>query len=463
DDVNYVVDDEDLGPAGATGDFRAAVPYGVPLRVTIGGIAWPPAEGFTLSDADTDVALGAADAIPPSAPPIVSAVAGDATASVTWAPATDNVAVAGYRVYRWTSAPVGAAYSNRHELLASLAPTATSFADTGLTNGTPYHYEIRAFDLATNVGARTETATALPLVARPQVEVTPGVPDGEDGWYQTVPTVALNTLAGRTSLYSFEASPSEWTTYTGPVTIPGGLSTLSFLDTDGSSFSATATLDFKVDTSTPEAVFLMSPAMTTPASAGRSFSVSWGATDTVSGLASYEVQRRSSTTASWTTWRSTLATSAVFVGTDGSNNYFRARAFDAAGLASDWTTITCTLVPYDQAKLRYASGWSTARSKYYYGGSTRYTTRKGASATVSFTKGTLYLVAKTGPTMGKVAVYYRGSKVATVNLHSTKTRYRQVFRILSRSSGTKAYTVKLVNVGVTRHKRVEVDGLVLKR
>jgi hypothetical protein len=65
--------------------------------------------------------------------------------------------------------------------------------------------------------------------------------------------------------------------------------------------------------------------------------------------------------------------------------------------------------------------------------------------------------------MGKIAVYFRGKKVATVNLHSATTKYRQTFKILSRSTGTKAYTVKLVNLGVSGHKQVEIDGFVLQR
>jgi len=226
--------------------------------------------------------------------------------------------------------------------------------------------------------------------------------------------------------------------------------------------SSPQTLHFKVDTSVPVAT-LSAPGMTVPTYAGRSFKVSWNASKSLSGPARYDVDYRTSTTAAWKRWRQSDSTSAMFTAAAGSNIYFRARAISAAGRVGPYTATRQTVVPYDQSKARFSSGWKTSTSSGYYLGSTRYTTKKGASTSLSFTKGTLYLVARTSPKLGKIAVYYRGSKVATVNLHSTKTKYRQVFRILSRSTGTKSYTVKLVNLGTKNHTRVEVDGFAIKR
>jgi hypothetical protein len=183
--------------------------------------------------------------------------------------------------------------------------------------------------------------------------------------------------------------------------------------------------------------------------------------DSVSGVASYEVQY--ATSGSWVTWRaSTPDTSAWFIGALGSNNYFRVRAFDAAGNVGAWSAPASAVVPFDQGKAHFSGSWKTARSSAYYLGSSRYSTKKGSAATLSFTKGTLYLVAKTGPKMGKMAVYLGGGKVATVSLYSKTTKYRQVIRLLSRSSGTRARTVKLVNLGTKGRSRVEIDGFALK-
>jgi hypothetical protein len=229
--------------------------------------------------------------------------------------------------------------------------------------------------------------------------------------------------------------------------------------------TATATLDFKVDTSTPTAA-VSAPAITVPGSTGRTFRVSWSGADSVSGVASYEVQY--ATSGSWVTWRaSTTDTSAWFTGALGSKTFFRVRAFDAAGNVGAWSAPASAVVPFDQGKARFSGSWKTARSSAYYLGSSRYSTKKGGYATLSFTTGTLYLVAKKGPSMGKMAIYLGGSRVGTVDLHSSTNKYRQVIKLVSRSvvygaPAPKARTVKLVNLGVKGHSRVEIDGFALK-
>jgi len=305
------------------------------------------------------------------------------------------------------------------------------------------------------------TTTVTPAVAGPQIQVA-AAPDGNDNWYITAPTVTLQVGLGCTAFYSFEATPSTWTTYTAPINPPSGVSTLLYRETDGATMSATQTLTFKVDTSTPVAT-LSAPALSVRVSKNRTFGVSWSAVDVGSGAANYDVQYRTSTTGSWVAWRaSTSDTSALFTGVAGSNNYFRARAVDAAGNVGEWTDAACTVVPFDQSKAHLSSGWKTTSNSNYYLGSARCTTKKGASATLSFTNGTLYLVANSGPRLGKIAVYWGGKKVRTVNLHSSKTKYRQVFKLVS-STGSKAKTVKIVNLRASGHARIEMDGFAFKR
>ena len=75
-----------------------------------------------------------ADAEAPAAPGSLQAVAGDGTAQLSWSPSTDNVAVAGYRVYRGGN------------LINTV--TATGFSDSGLVNGFAYVYAVSAIDAA---------------------------------------------------------------------------------------------------------------------------------------------------------------------------------------------------------------------------------------------------------------------------------------------------------------------------
>ena len=71
---------------------------------------------------------------------------------LTWTASTDNIAVAGYHVYRGTKF-VGDAF-------------ATSYADSGLTANTSYSYTVKAFDAAGNmsvVSAPLSAATIAPI------------------------------------------------------------------------------------------------------------------------------------------------------------------------------------------------------------------------------------------------------------------------------------------------------------
>ena len=464
DNSDGIVDNEDYGPAGAAGDFRMGVPAATAIAVNLNQSTWTPANGFVSGAPDVDLAISAADTIAPSAAGPLTCASGDGTASISWTAATDNSAVAGYQIYRWQPAPVGALYSPVHSLLATVSPGQLFYDDTGLTNGATYLYEVRAYDASTNVGPRSNTATGSPFVPKPSAVVSPDDPNGENDWYVTTPAVTLTASgAGRTCVYSFDAVPSVWMSYTAPIEIPNGVSKLTFAETDGSNLSVTSSLDFKVDTQKPT-VALSTPAVSVSVSRNRSFLVTWAGTDKTSGVAGYDVDYRVGPTGSWVPWRgSTSARSAVFTGALGSNNYFRARVRDSAGNLSAYTPAKLTIVPFDQTFAAYSGGWSTAVGSSFYLGTARYTTKKGASARLSFTKGTLYLVAKTGPTLGKIAVYYRDVRVGTVNLHSKTTKYRQVFKILSRSSGTTAGTVRLVNVGVSGHRMVQLDGIAIQR
>jgi hypothetical protein len=100
------------------------------------------------------VAFRAAAAAPPTpddaAPTVPGNVSATAASSseidVSWSASSDNVGVAGYRIYR-DGTQVGTA-------------TGTSYNDTGLSSSTPYSYAVAAFDAAGNTSARSSTVSA---------------------------------------------------------------------------------------------------------------------------------------------------------------------------------------------------------------------------------------------------------------------------------------------------------------
>ena len=87
------------------------------------------------------------DMTPPTVPSNL-AVGGvtSSSASLSWSASTDNVAVAGYRVYR-NGVQVGTA-------------SGTTFTDTGLSASTQYTYKVAAYDAAGNVSAQSPGVVA---------------------------------------------------------------------------------------------------------------------------------------------------------------------------------------------------------------------------------------------------------------------------------------------------------------
>ena len=89
---------------------------------------------------------GTADTIPPTAPPNLTATAtGYTSVSLSWGASTDNVGVTGYTVLRNGTA------------VATLSGTTTSYADTGLTPGTGYTYQVTASDAVGNASQPSNT------------------------------------------------------------------------------------------------------------------------------------------------------------------------------------------------------------------------------------------------------------------------------------------------------------------
>ena len=100
--------------------------------------------GFPMADSD-----------PPAAPTNLSATAGSASVSFTWT-ANGESDLAGYNLYRGTT--IGGQYTKVNVALI----TGTSHTDTGLTNGTPYFYVLRAVDSSNNESGNSNEATATP-------------------------------------------------------------------------------------------------------------------------------------------------------------------------------------------------------------------------------------------------------------------------------------------------------------
>jgi putative cell wall-binding protein len=187
DDSDGTIDDEDHGPAGATGDVRLGVPATTGIDVFLKQSLW--LDDVSSGAPDTDIALGAADTTPPGTPTGLSVDLGDLEVTLNW---TAAPGATGHHVFRWTDAPVGAKYSPIHEHIGST--TGTTFTDTDVQAGITYRYEVRGYDAATNVGPRSASASGVP--------VTDAVAERVQGLdrYATAAAVSRDAFASATTV-----------------------------------------------------------------------------------------------------------------------------------------------------------------------------------------------------------------------------------------------------------------------
>lgn len=99
--------------------------------------------------------LAPPDNTAPTTPTNVAAVAVSSTQiNVSWTGSTDNIAVTGYQVFQ------------NGVQVSTITTGNTSYAANGLTPLTSYSYFVRAFDLAGNISANSNVATAQTLATR---------------------------------------------------------------------------------------------------------------------------------------------------------------------------------------------------------------------------------------------------------------------------------------------------------
>jgi len=134
--------------------------------VTVGGVA-SNGVNFTVQ----------ADTTPPSVPTGLTATAASGSQiNLSWSASTDNIGVAGYKVFR-NGTQVGTS-------------TSTSYSDSGLAASTLYSYTVSAFDAAGNNSAQSSSASATTLSS--SASCASGLPCAL-GWY-AIPNTALQPV-----------------------------------------------------------------------------------------------------------------------------------------------------------------------------------------------------------------------------------------------------------------------------
>ncbi|MFF7403401.1 peptidoglycan recognition protein family protein [Streptomyces murinus] len=134
------------------------------------------------------------------------------------------------------------------------------------------------------------------------------------------------------------------------------------------------------------------------------------------------------------------------------------RAYDYAGNYRTSSPSYTPVILQETAAVKSGS-WTRRSSTSYLGGYAYSSGSKGASLTWTFTGRSVAWVVSRAPSSGQAYVYVDGAKVATVDLKSSTTMYRNAVWTKSWSSSTK-HTVKIVVVGTSGRPTITTDGLV---
>jgi len=111
------------------------------------------------------------DTQPPSVPGTPSVTVTAASVTLSWAPSTDNVGVAGYDIFRAAGSSGGS--------FASIGTTqGTTFTNSGLSSNTTFRYQVRARDAAGNTSGFTPpvVGTTSGSTTDTQAPTVPGTP-----------------------------------------------------------------------------------------------------------------------------------------------------------------------------------------------------------------------------------------------------------------------------------------------
>jgi chitodextrinase len=205
-----------------TGDFNVTAAGAYSATATQWGGAWA-----MQMVAFKAAGSAAPDTKAPTVPANLTASAASATqVNLSWSASTDNIGVAGYKVFRNSS--------------SIATTTATTYADTGLSAGTAYTYTVSAYDAAGNSSAPSASATATTFVLVSSLACSPS---SLGSGAASACTVTVSKAAPSSGVVVVLSSSSSALSIPVSVTVPSGATSASFSATAGTvSTAQTATV-----------------------------------------------------------------------------------------------------------------------------------------------------------------------------------------------------------------------------
>ena len=189
----------------------------------------------------------------------------------------------------------------------------------------------------------------------------------------------------------------------------------------------------------------------------------WSGSDAGTGIDRYDLEE-SREDGAWASAALSQPTqvSRTMAGRLGGTIRERVRAWDHIGNGGAWaTSAACVIETHSEwsQDVSYAGSWGTFATSAAWGGKLRFSKTKGASATIHFSGRGIGWVSTKSPARGKANVYLDGTFVATVDLWSSTSKYRQV--VFAREVADGNHTLKVVVVGTSGRPEVNIDGFVV--
>jgi uncharacterized repeat protein (TIGR01451 family) len=161
-----------------------------------------------------------------------------------------------------------------------------------------------------------------------------------------------------------------------------------------------------------------------PFLADTSLRLSWGAQDTGSGVATYDLRVRTShrgrAVGSYRAWKvATVATSGTYAASFGETVCLSLRATDHAGNTTSWSTDRCTTIPVPASQLHTSGAWTRTQARHHGSpfGTTLSTTSLGATISIpSVSTRQVAVVADRCSVCGELVVMLAGRRIGTINL-----------------------------------------------
>jgi len=267
---------DDLEETSVSGDHEADISLTVPEGIH--AITYYSSD-YAGNTEVTRTSTFKVDAVPPTIP-IITAVS---TLSAT---GVSKVAVSG--TSDTSTIVLVKATDDTTEVTTSAVSTGTFNAELNLTKLKDGQIKIsaQAIDEAGNTSAFcnavTKTKDTIPptsLAAISQI-----APDGENGWFKSIPTIILTRDEPGVTFYSWTSSSGPWATYSAMLSVPETSSgTLYYysIDAVGNAEEATHTFELKVDATAP-GCSIVAPINGATLAGDPSFTAS--ASDTLSGI-----------------------------------------------------------------------------------------------------------------------------------------------------------------------------------